>query len=90
MTRPSEGWLGEKIPVKPTPEPVGLKWVSRRDLFADLVEGVAALAGAREAKRKMTKKRSRSSVARNASPRPRGNGRDSRPGLRDSRFANNI
>ena len=58
--------------MKPTPKPVGPKRVSRRDLFADLVEGVAALAGAREAKRNMAKKRSRSAVARNASPRPRG------------------
>ncbi len=72
MTRPSEGWLGEEIPVKPTPKPVGTKRVSRRDLFADLVEGVAALAGAREAKRNMAKKRSRSSVAGNASPGTKG------------------
>jgi hypothetical protein len=30
--------------------------VSRRDLFADLIQGIAALAGAREAKRNMAKK----------------------------------
>jgi hypothetical protein len=40
----------------------------RRDLFAELSEGVAAVAGTREAKRNMAKNRSRSSVPGNASP----------------------
>ena len=56
----------------PTPESVGSKGNPPRDLFAELVEGVAALAEAREAKRHTAKKRSRPYDPRNGSSSPRG------------------